>query len=45
VIFVGLDWTSAGLSRPDKVEVYGGQLARDGAAARAGAGTTAQHLR
>jgi uroporphyrin-III C-methyltransferase / precorrin-2 dehydrogenase / sirohydrochlorin ferrochelatase len=45
VIFVGLDWTSAGLSRPDKVEVCGGQLARDGAAARAGAGTTAQHLR
>ncbi len=45
VIFVGLDWTSAGLSRPDKVEVYGGQLARDGEAAKADADAMAQHLR
>jgi uroporphyrin-III C-methyltransferase/precorrin-2 dehydrogenase/sirohydrochlorin ferrochelatase len=30
VIFVGLDWVSAGLSRPAKVEVYGIQRTREG---------------
>jgi uroporphyrin-III C-methyltransferase/precorrin-2 dehydrogenase/sirohydrochlorin ferrochelatase len=29
VIFVGLDWTSAGLLRPDKVEVYEPQRERE----------------
>jgi uroporphyrin-III C-methyltransferase/precorrin-2 dehydrogenase/sirohydrochlorin ferrochelatase len=32
VIFVGLDWTKAGLSRPDKVEVFTPEDAREGAA-------------
>jgi uroporphyrin-III C-methyltransferase/precorrin-2 dehydrogenase/sirohydrochlorin ferrochelatase len=32
VIFVGLDWASGGLSRPDKVEVYEAQLRRAGGA-------------
>lgn len=36
VIFVGLDWASAGLSRPDKVEVYGMHRAREGEPAKAG---------
>jgi len=34
VIFVGLDWTSAGLLRPDKVEVYEPQRVREGEAAK-----------
>jgi uroporphyrin-III C-methyltransferase/precorrin-2 dehydrogenase/sirohydrochlorin ferrochelatase len=37
VIFVGLDWTSASLARPDKVEVYGADSPRDTEPARAGA--------
>jgi uroporphyrin-III C-methyltransferase/precorrin-2 dehydrogenase/sirohydrochlorin ferrochelatase len=37
VIFVGLDWTSAGLTRPDKVEVYGATCPRDTEPAKAGA--------
>lgn len=41
VIFVGLDWVSAGLSRPDKVELYEPQQAREGEAARGGAAATA----
>jgi uroporphyrin-III C-methyltransferase / precorrin-2 dehydrogenase / sirohydrochlorin ferrochelatase len=32
VIFVGLDWASGGLSRPDKVEVYEAQRRRAGGA-------------
>lgn len=28
VIFVGLDWAAAGLSRPDKVEIYAAELVR-----------------
>jgi uroporphyrin-III C-methyltransferase/precorrin-2 dehydrogenase/sirohydrochlorin ferrochelatase len=43
VIFVGLDWASAGLSRPGKVEVYEPQSARDGAAAKADGVGTWQH--
>jgi len=43
VIFVGLDWASAGLSRPDKVEVYEPQSARDGVAAKADGVGTWQH--
>ncbi len=39
VIFVGLDWASAGLSRPDKVEVYGAQRIREGETAQANAAT------
>ncbi len=35
VIFVGLDWTSAGLSRPEKVEVYEPPSDRDGEVAKA----------
>ncbi len=37
VIFVGLDWASAGLTRPDKVEVYGAGCPRDMEPAKAGA--------
>jgi uroporphyrin-III C-methyltransferase/precorrin-2 dehydrogenase/sirohydrochlorin ferrochelatase len=37
VIFVGLDWASAGLTRPDKVEVYGTQRSRETEIAKAGA--------
>jgi len=29
VIFIGLDWTGAGLVRPDRIEVYGAKPARD----------------
>jgi uroporphyrin-III C-methyltransferase/precorrin-2 dehydrogenase/sirohydrochlorin ferrochelatase len=43
VIFVGLDWTSAGLTRPDKVEVYGANCPRDREPAKAG--TAAVHPR
>jgi uroporphyrin-III C-methyltransferase/precorrin-2 dehydrogenase/sirohydrochlorin ferrochelatase len=35
VIFVGLDWSNAGLSRPDKVEVYGEKASREAAPATA----------
>lgn len=42
VIFVGLEWASAGLSRPEKVEVYEPQGAREGDAAKAAAATTLQ---
>ena len=37
VIFVGLDWAAAGLSRPDKVEVYDLQRAGTGEALKADA--------
>jgi uroporphyrin-III C-methyltransferase / precorrin-2 dehydrogenase / sirohydrochlorin ferrochelatase len=43
VIFVGLDWASAGLTRPDKVEVYGATCPRDTEPAKAG--TAAVHPR
>jgi uroporphyrin-III C-methyltransferase/precorrin-2 dehydrogenase/sirohydrochlorin ferrochelatase len=36
VIFVGLDWGSAGLTRPDKVEVYGAQRSREAGTAKTG---------
>jgi uroporphyrin-III C-methyltransferase/precorrin-2 dehydrogenase/sirohydrochlorin ferrochelatase len=41
VIFVGLAWGSAGLSRPDKVELYVGSAAREGDAARSAANAAA----
>jgi uroporphyrin-III C-methyltransferase / precorrin-2 dehydrogenase / sirohydrochlorin ferrochelatase len=37
VIFVGLDWESAGLSRPDKVEVYDPQRVGSGETLKAAA--------
>jgi uroporphyrin-III C-methyltransferase/precorrin-2 dehydrogenase/sirohydrochlorin ferrochelatase len=40
-IFVGLDWASAGLTRPDKVEVYGAQRSREAETAKTG--TAAAH--
>ncbi len=43
VIFVGLDWASAGLSRPDKVEEYKLQNAGDGEAVQAGRVASWQH--
>lgn len=33
VIFVGLDWSNAGLTRPEQVEVYEGRVARPDASA------------
>lgn len=41
VIFVGLDWASAGLTRPDKVEVYGTHRSRETGTAKPG--TAAVH--
>ncbi len=38
VIFVGLDWASAGLTRPDKVEVYAGASSRGAEPAKTPAG-------
>jgi len=35
VIFVGLDWASAGLSRPPRVEVYGAAPVREASAVAA----------
>lgn len=40
VIFVGLDWVSAGLSRPEKVELFEPQSAREGEPARSTAAAT-----
>ena len=40
VIFIGLDWVSAGLSRPDKVELYQPPAAREGEVARSDAAAT-----
>lgn len=44
VIFVGLDWASAGLTRPERVEVYASEPARQDRSAMADA-TVADHAR